>query len=228
MVGGTGGIDVVGEPLAYGMGFVALLGAGFSRYVGQYFATLAHEGGHALAAVIRLRPPSRLTLSDNGGGVTYSAQPRWTFGNILVGFSGYAAPSLFGLAGAALIADGNVLGALLAVLVLATLTLLITDSNTKDTGLATLITVLVIVGVGYVVLVGSANLQAITAVGLVWFLLIKGLVDAATIPFGSGKSDPEVLAKKTLIPGRVGQLAWIVIAVVALYVGGRLLLVPGA
>jgi len=114
------------------------------------------------------------------------------------------------------------------VLVLAVLSLLITDRDRKDSGLATLVAVLVVVGVGWVVLQGTEYLQAVVAVGIAWFLLISGLLDALTVQFGSGSSDAERLAQMTLIPGRVWQLIWIAIDVFALYTGGRLLLVPGA
>ena len=221
MVGGTGQIDVVGEPLAYGVGFIALLLVGFSRVTGQYFTTLAHEGGHAFTAALLFRQITGLKIFDNTGGVTTVLTRPYRLGNLLIAFAGYAFPSLLGLAGAALIANGQIVSVLLATIFLAVLALLVARN-----GLAVLIPLLVVLGVGYVFLQGSAQLQAATAVGIAWFLLIAGLVDAVTLP--SDRGDAANLARKTLVPGFVWQLIWITIAVVALYVGGRLLLVPGS
>jgi hypothetical protein len=223
MVGGTGGIAVVGEPLAFGVGFIALLLVGFSTIVGQYFTTLAHEGGHALIGYLLQRPVRALVVKDDTSGYTDTPDVPYSFGNLLVFYAGYAAPSAFGLGAAALVANGQVVSVLLATLFLGLLALLATRG-----GLGTLLSLLVIVGAGYVFLYGSAGLQAAVAVGIAWFLLIAGLVDAWNLPIGSGRSDAERLAQKTWIPAGLWKLSWVVLALVALYVGGRLLLVPGA
>lgn len=63
------------------------------------------------------------------------------------------------------------------------------------------------------------------AVGVVWFLLIGGVVDTTTLPAGAG--DARAMAGRTLIPGVIWKVAWVSAAVLALIVGGQLLLRPG-
>ncbi len=108
MVGlGVNNVPIVGEPVAYGAGFIALLIVGFSRVLGAYFHTFAHEGGHMLAAVVSLRPLTSFTMDDNTEGLTEIPDRKWAFTNIVFLVTGYLAPPLLGLAGAALVASGS-------------------------------------------------------------------------------------------------------------------------
>ena len=224
-MGGTAavnGVPIVGQPVAYGTGFIALVVFGLSQFVAQYFHTFAHEGGHMLASLFTMRRIFGFRLDDNTEGVTLRERRPYTFLDLVITFTGYAAPPLLGVAGAALIAHRNPWAVLFILALFSALALLVARN-----GLAFLIPALVIAGVVWVALEGSASLQAAVAVGAVWFLLISGLVEAVRLPASGG--DAASLASRTvLVPGFVWKLIWIVIAVVSLYAGGRLLLVPGA
>lgn len=221
MVGvGVNDVPIVGEPLAYGTGFIALVVVAFSTVVGAYFHTYAHEGGHMLAAVVSLRPLTGYWIHDNTEGLTTIPRIRWAFTNLVFLVAGYLAPPLLGVAGAALIAAGNPLAVLLIAATLSLLALL-----PARNALAFTIPLVVLLGIGYALLRGSSTLQAAVAAGLVWFLLISGTVEAFRLPAGGG--DAASLAGRTLVPGVLWKLLWIVVAVVALVVGGQLLLRPG-
>jgi hypothetical protein len=60
------------------------------------------------------------------------------------------------------------------------------------------------------------------AVGLVWLLLIGGL--RRILLDGAHASDAHALSDMTWIPRSVWSGIWLVIAVVSLWVGGRLIL----
>ena len=212
-------VPIVGEPIAFGVGFLVLVFVAFSGLFGVYFLTFVHEGGHILSIKLLLRPLLGYWIYDSGGGLTTSLAPRWAFGNLLSAVAGYAAPSLLGLGGAALVAHGNPL----AVLLISALTSLVAVIPARN-GLAFLVPFVLVVGLTFVLLRGAPLLQAAVAVGIVWFLLISGVVDSFRLPSSDG--DAAALAGKTLIPGFVWKLLWIVIGVVALVAGGRLLLVP--
>lgn len=210
-------VPIVGQPVAFGTGFIALVVVGLSTLVARYFYLLAVQGGHLLAAAFLFRGIGGYEITDAGGSLGVYLGQR----SFLINLAGFATPPLMGLGGAALIARGNAFAALFIAALFSALALFVAAN-----GLARLIPALVIAGIFAVGLYGSAVQQATVAVGLVWFLLISGAVYAFRIRVGVG--DPEALRRRLVLPGALWQLIWIVIAVVSLFVGGRLLLVPGA
>jgi hypothetical protein len=217
---GVNDVPIVGEPIAYGAGFIALLVVAFAGAVGQYFHTYAHEGGHMLAAVATLRPLDGYWIYDNTEGLTTIPKIRWALSNLVFLAAGYLAPPLLGLGGAALIAAGNPWAVLMAAVVLSLLALL-----PARNALAFTIPLLVLLGVGFALVEGSATAQATLAVALVWFLLITGTREAFKLPSTGG--DAASLAGRTLIPGVIWKVFWAGVSVLALIVGAQLLLRPG-
>lgn len=220
-MGGTAAVNavpIVGQPVAYGAGFIALVIVGLSRTVGQYFSTLAHEGGHVIYALFTGRQNIRYNIDDNTEGATTHDGSY----AILIYLVGYPAGALLGLGGAALIAAGNTWAFLAVLVIFSALHLFVAKG-----GLAIVIPAVVIAGVFAAALRGSEALQAGLATGAAWFLLLGATYDAFALPTDAG--DAMNLARRTVvIPGFVWKLIWIAIAVVSLYAGGRLLLVPGA
>lgn len=216
---GVNDVPIVGEPVAYGAGFIALLIVGFSRIIGSYFHTFAHEGGHMLAAKATLRPLVGFTMDDNTEALTVSLGKGF-FSSLIFLVTGYLAPPLLGLAGAALIASSNTWAVLLVAIVLSVIALLPARNP-----LAFTIPLLIVLGVGAALLYGSPYVQALVAAAIVWFLLISGTVEAFRLPSSGG--DAATLAGLTLIPGVLWKLFWIFVAVVSLILGGQLLLRPG-
>ena len=212
-------VPIVGQPVAFGVGFLVLVFFAFSGLFGRYFMVFAHEGGHILAGKLILRRLLGFWLYDDGTGLTLIAGRRWALGNLFFVAVGYATPPLLGLAAAGLIAAGNPLAVLL-IAALASLAAVIPARN----GLAFLIPLVLVVGLTFVLLRGTAFLQAAIAVGIAWFLLISG--GAAALDLRGRKGDSASLARKTLVPAAIWELLWAAVGLVALVAGGRLLLVP--
>lgn len=221
MVGvGVNDVTIVGEPVAYGVGFIVLLLVLFSPILARYPITLAHEGGHMLANLATLRGNDVWILKDNADGKTVTKQVGIWISRLIVTFVGYVAPPLLGLAAAALIARGNPWAVLSATILLSVLAVALSRK-----GLAFLVPALIVLGLGWSLLAGSAALQAAFAVGIAWLLLLGGLLRIVRVLGGSG--DSAALAAMTLIPNFIWSLIWLFVALVALIVGGQLLLRPG-
>lgn len=86
--------------------------------------TIAHEGGHALFAVLSGRKLSAIELHSDASGRTVSTGPLGGRGAVLTLMMGYAMPSLLGLAFAWLLADGRVRAGLWLSTILAAVMLL--------------------------------------------------------------------------------------------------------
>jgi hypothetical protein len=108
MVGvGVNNVPIVGEPVAYGVGFLVLLLVLLSPILARYPITLAHEGGHMFANLASLRGNKYWKLFDDADGATWPKEPGIWLTKLVVTFVGYPAPPLLGLAAAALIVAGN-------------------------------------------------------------------------------------------------------------------------
>ena len=221
-MGGWQDIAVVGEPIAFGIGFVVLVLVAFTGGVADAIVTVAHEGGHMITVLMTGRGVRsfRLTGLDGrtDGATGFTGISGVGVSDIIIGFAGYAAPPLAGLGGAYVVADGNAWGVLLIGIVLLLAVLLIPEIN----ALAVVITVLLLAGILWTLIAGGPGIQAAVAVGLVWLLLIGGLRQVLVDSVGA--SDARYLSDSTWIPAVVWFAGWLLIAVVSLWVGGRVLL----
>jgi hypothetical protein len=191
-----------------------------SPILARYPITLAHEGGHMFANLASLRGNKYWKLFDDADGATWPKEPGIWLPKLVVTFVGYPAPPLLGLAAAALIVAGNPWAVLVGSIFLSVLA-----AALARTGLAFLVPGLIVIGLGWLLLAGSASLQAAVAVGIAWWLLLGGLLRVVRVLGGSG--DSAELTRLTLIPQFVWSLIWLFIALVALIVGAQLLLRPG-
>ncbi|CUU56103.1 Peptidase M50B-like [Parafrankia irregularis] len=184
--------------------------------------TAAHEGGHALMAFLLDREFLAVRLEANQNGLTsYFGRPRG-FGRMIISASGYTAPSLFGLAAAALLAAGNVTAAfLLAGLALCGLLLLVVNAFGRLTVVVmTLLLVLVTAR-------GSAGSQLFVACAVSWFLLlgaIRSLGELRQARRYSLHTDADTLASVSHLPAWVWVAIFYTIDLYCLLLGGRLLL----
>ena len=216
-------IAVVGEPVVAGMAFVALVLIGFVREWAAQIVRVAHEGGHMLAALLFGRRITRFDLQEArgadplGSGATHT-DPQTGFGDVFIRFAGYATPPLVGLIGAHVIANGNSWGVLVAGVVLLLAVLVIPEINP----LALAFTVLLLGGILWSLVAGGRSIQAALAAGLVWLMLIGGLWMVLKRNIHNG--DAVRLTQATWIPRFVWFVAWLTIASVSLWVGGRVLL----
>ncbi|MPZ27349.1 MAG: M50 family peptidase [Micromonosporaceae bacterium] len=188
--------------------------------------TIAHEGGHALAAVLVGRRLSGIRLHSDTSGLTLSRGRPSGLGMALTLLAGYLTPSLLGLGGAWLLAEGRI-------------TLLLWVS------LALLFAVLLMIrnlyGLLSVLVAGAAifgvtsytepEVQAAFAYAFVWFLLVGGVRPVGELQSlrwrgRAPDSDADQLAGITWLPGLlwVGFFGLVNLAALALAVS--LLLAP--
>jgi hypothetical protein len=185
--------------------------------------TIAHEGGHALVAVLSGRQLQGIRLHSDTSGLTLTRGRRSGPGMVLTLAAGYAAPSLLGLGGAALLGAGRLtlllwLGILLAVLMLAMI------RNAYG-----VLTVVVTGGALFAVSwYADARWQAIFAYAGVWFLLIGGVrpvfeVQRQRRRGRARSSDPDQLAGVTRVPAGVWVTLFLVVCVGSLAASAVLL-----
>jgi hypothetical protein len=213
-------IPVVGEPVAFAIGLVVLVLVAFTGALADSVVTVTHEGGHMVTLLLTGRGVAGFTLDekeDRVDGGTSPVEKNGWISNVIVGFSGYPAPSVAGLGGAYVIADGNSWGVVWIGIVLLAAALLVARNST-----ALVITGVALAGLIWAATAGTPKVQAAVAVGLVWLLLIGGL--RRIIMDGSHAADAGLLASWTWIPRFVWAGIWLVIGVASLWVGGRLLL----
>lgn len=175
----------------------------------RHAVTLAHEAGHALAAVATGRRLTGIRLHSDTSGLTLShGKPRGP-GMVVTAAAGYLAPSLLGLGGAALIAAGQLTFLLWAAVgLIAAMVPFI--RNVFGFG------VLVASGaaVGVVAWYGSPTLQLHFAYTAIWLLLmgnLRTIIEAARNR--SGRSDLDQLRTLTHLPRAVWTVLLVAVAV---------------
>jgi hypothetical protein len=132
--------------------------------------TIAHEGGHALAAVLTGRRLTGIRLHSDTSGLTLSAGRPSGPGMIFTLLFGYIAPSLVGLAGAWLL-GGNRITLLLWVAVVLLLAILVMIRNVFG-AVSIVVTTAIVLAISWY---ASPQVQAAFAYAGVWFLLIGGV-----------------------------------------------------
>jgi len=177
--------------------------------------TIAHEGGHALVAVLVGRGLTGIRLHADTSGVTHSTGAGRGAGVVLMFFAGYVFPPLLGLGGAALVAAGhaNVLLGLGVALLVATL---ISIRNLFG-AFAVLVTGAVFAAVAWW---APPNYQAGFAAALCWFLLFGGLRAVRELARALRRrrtttSDADQLAAITGVPGGMWTGLFALISVAA-------------
>jgi Peptidase M50B-like len=185
--------------------------------VGRHFGVMAHEGAHALAAVLLGFALETVILRRETGETAYKAAAGAVLRLVTVGFVGYLGPSLFGLAAAKLIETGRVVTVLwLAILLLVLLFFFIGGSL----GLIS-----VPVAIFLLVLVtrdAHAWVEEVVVYGLTWLLLLDGV--RVAFAHGTDAADAKSLHGRTHIHPRFWSLLWIAGTLLALVIGGKWLI----
>lgn len=187
--------------------------------------TIAHEGGHAITALLVGRRLTGMRLHSNTSGVTLSRGRPSGPGMVATAFAGYVAPCLLGLGIAALAGTDQYLVPLVVCLVLL-VGMLLTIRNVFG--------FLVIVVVGAVLVAVTWYLperfaQASVSL-LAWFLLFGGLRAVTELPHSrrarrGRESDADLLARLTHVPALIWIAMFAIVAVAALVATGALLFV---
>jgi hypothetical protein len=177
--------------------------------------TIAHEGGHALIALLSGRRLQSIRLHSDTSGLTVTkGRPRGP-GMVATLAAGYVTPSLLGLAGAALLAVGRIRIMLWLAIVLL-LAVLVMTRNVCGI-LSVLVTGAAVLAVSWY---GSAQVQAAFAYLGVWFLLLGGVrpvfeVQRQRRRGAARHSDADQLAGLTRVPGLFWVGLFLVVAVAA-------------
>lgn len=191
--------------------------------VARNAVTIAHEGGHALFALLTGRRLRGIRLEFDTSGLTLSAGRPTGPGMILTLLGGYIAPSLVGVLGAWLL-GGNRITLLLWLAVVLLLLMLINIRNVFG--------VISLVATGAIVFVVSwyaePQVQAAFAYAGVWFLLFGGVRPVFELQTLRKRgrmrdSDADQLARLTHVPALLWVGVFLVVNLVGLAVGAFLL-----
>ena len=195
---------------------VVALDAGW-RFI-RHGTVMAHEGAHAVVGSLLFRRVGGIFLNSDATGGTRLGSGG-CLGSILVGFAGYAGPSLFGLGAARLIQLGHGVAVLwLTLVLLGLLAMLLVRSYG-------MITVAVAGVVTYMVLLDApAAAQTVAAYGITWLLLLSGVRRVLEVGIRSG--DAGELRKLTHVPMFIWFLLWLAATCGAVAVGGAMLVLP--
>ncbi|MDF5752332.1 M50 family metallopeptidase [Spongiactinospora sp. TRM90649] len=204
---------------------LVVVGSSSSWRLSRGLITIAHEGGHALVAVLTRRKLQGIRLHSDTSGVTLTRGRPTGPGMILTALAGYVTPSLLGLGGAWMIAEGYVTLLLWAVLVLLACMLLLIRN------LFGVVSLLVTGGAVFALSwFAPDEAQGICAYLAVWFLLLGGIRPIMELQQKRRRgrapdSDADQLARLTLLPGGFYVFFFLLVAVASL-AGGTVLLVP--
>jgi len=205
---------------------LAVVGWTASWRVARGVVTIAHEGGHALVAVLSGRGLTGIRLHADTSGVTGSTGRAGGLGLVLTFVAGYPAPAALGLAGALLVATDRSAASLWLVVVL--LVAVLTQVRNAYGVLSVLATGAV---VGAVAWWGDPVLQGAFAAALSWFLLFGALRSVRELQRGrrhgvprlGGESDADALARLTGVPGGMWAAVFWLAAVAAVITGAWVL-----
>jgi Peptidase M50B-like len=187
--------------------------------VARNAVTIAHEGGHALAAVLTGRRLRGIRLHSDTSGLTLSAGRPTGPGMVFTLLFGYVAPSLIGLAGAWIL-GGNRITLLLWVAVLLLLLMLLNIRNVFG-AVSVVATTAIVFGISWY---ASPQVQAAFAYTGVWFLLFGGVRPVGELQRLRSRgrmpeSDADQLAHVTHVPALLWVAVFGVVNMAALVVG---------
>ncbi|RJL34106.1 M50 family metallopeptidase [Bailinhaonella thermotolerans] len=189
--------------------------------VARNVVTIAHEGGHALVAVLTGRTLTGIRLHSDTSGVTVSKGRPTGPGMVATAFSGYVTPSALGFLGAWLLAAGHVT-ALLWIMMALLLAMLVMIRNVFG-----IVSLLVTGGAVFLVSwYAPAQVQGAFAYLGVWFLLFGGVRPVFELRSKRRRgrardSDADQLARLTPVPAVLWVGSFAILALAALIAGGR-------
>jgi hypothetical protein len=220
---------VTGSPgilLAAALALAAVLWSVSWRWT-RTVVTIAHEGGHALTAVVAGRGLTGIRLHPDTSGLTVSTGARRGPGLVFTFLGGYPAPSLLGLGGALMVAADR--PQLLLWIALGLLVATLFFIRNLYGAVAVVATGALIAAVA---VWGRPRLQDGFAAALCWFLVFGGLRAVQELQRGRrrghhGTSDADMLARITPLPGGMWAGLFWLLASVAVITAAWVLLFQG-
>ena len=186
--------------------------------------TIAHEGGHALAALLTRRRLAGIRLHSDTSGVTVSAGKPTGPGMVVTTAAGYVFPSLLGLGGAwTLAAERATVVLWVSLALLAAMLLAVRNAYGIASVLASGVTIFCVSWLT------PPDVQAAFAYLITWFLLLAGTRPVVELQRlrrrgRAPHSDADQLARLTRTPGVLWVGAFGATTLAALLVGAWLLL----
>lgn len=203
-----------GTAVLIGLGALVVVMVPFLWPIARHVNVMAHEGAHALAAILLGFVLETVILKRETGETTYLAARGAILRLITVGFVGYLGPSLFGLAAAKLIETGRVVTVLWLLIMLLVLLFFFIGRSLGMISVPVAIVLLVLVTRN-----AHAWLEEIVVYGLTWLLLLDGVRMA--VAHGAKAGDAVNLGGRTHIHPRFWSLLWIAATILAVIIGGK-------
>lgn len=183
----------------------------------RHVNVMAHEGAHALAAILLGFALETVILRRETGETTYQAARGAVLRLVTVGFVGYLGPSLFGLGAAKLIETGRVVTVLWLTIMFLVLLFFFIGRSLGMISVPVAIAALILVTRN-----AHAWLEEVVVYGLTWLLLLDGV--RVAVAHGAKAGDAVILGGRTHIHPRFWSLLWIAGTVLALVIGGKWLI----
>ncbi|MEW1846349.1 M50 family metallopeptidase [Nonomuraea angiospora] len=192
------------DPWVVGVSALAafvLVGFRMSWQVTRGLITIAHEGGHALMALVTRRKLEGIRLHSDTSGVTLTRGRPTGPGMVLTALAGYVAPPLLGLAAAWLTEMGHITLLIWSVLLFLVCMLLL---------IRNLYGALILLATGgavfALIMYAPAEVQQVVALVAVWILLFGGIRPIIELQRKRRRrqardSDADQLARLTFLPG---------------------------
>jgi hypothetical protein len=202
---------------------LAIVSFGMSWQLSRGLITIAHEGGHALMALVTRRKLEGIRLHSDTSGVTLTRGRPNGPGMVLTALAGYLAPSLLGLAAAWLTEQGRITLLMWTVLLFLVCMLLL---------IRNLYGALILLATGGAVFALSMyapdNVQQVVALVAVWFLLFGGVRPIIELQRKRRRrqardSDADQLARLTILPGGFYVFFFLLVAGASVVGGGYLM-----
>ncbi|WP_214319910.1 M50 family metallopeptidase [Nonomuraea sediminis] len=204
---------------------VALAIVGFTTpwHLSRGLITIAHEGGHALMALLTRRKLEGIRLHSDTSGVTLTRGRPTGPGMVLTALAGYLAPSLLGLGAAWLTSEGRITLLIWAVLLFLVCMLLL---------IRNLYGALILLATGGAVFALSmyapGRIQQMVAFLAVWFLLFGGVRPIIELQRKRARrqardSDADQLARLTILPGGFYVFFFLLVAAASVAAGAYLM-----
>ena len=185
--------------------------------------TIAHEGGHALVALLTGRRLRGIRLEFDTSGLTLSAGRPSGPGMMFTLLAGYIAPSLVGLAGAWILGGNRIMLLLWAAVVL--LLLMLINIRNVFGVVSVVVTGAIVFGVSWY---ASPQVQAAFAYTGVWFLLVGGVRPIGELQRLRSRgrmpeSDADQLGRMTHLPALFWVTVFYLVNLAALVIGAFML-----
>ncbi|GAA3681234.1 M50 family metallopeptidase [Nonomuraea antimicrobica] len=202
---------------------LALVGFRMPWHLSRGLITIAHEGGHAVMALLTRRKLEGIRLHSDTSGVTLTRGRPTGPGMVLTALAGYVAPSLLGL-GAAWLTEAGRISLLIWGVLLFLVCMLLLIRNLYGA------LILLVTGgaVFALIMYAPAEVQQAVAMVAVWFLLFGGVRPIIELQRKRRRrqardSDADQLARLTVLPGGFYVFLFMAVALASVVFGAYLM-----